>query len=160
MPGLAENWLPIPTLGGRYFASDHGSIKGPSGKVLRLKTHMHGYLVFGVADGQGGSRNVYVARAVCEAFHGAPSDGQQVDHIDHCRNNNRPENLRWVSKAENLAHRRPKRGVDNINAKITEDDVRAIRASTERREVIGAMFGLNPRHVTDIRNGTCWSHVR
>ena len=43
-----------------------------------------------------------VHRIVCTAFHGKPvGDKNVVDHIDTNRCNNRPENLRWVTKLEN-----------------------------------------------------------
>jgi hypothetical protein len=40
---------------------------------------------------------------VATAFHGPqPSKAHVVDHIDTNRRNNRPENLRWVTKLENI----------------------------------------------------------
>lgn len=46
---------------------------------------------------------VSVHRIVCSAFHGAPpTDSHVVDHIDTNRANNRPENLRWVTRLENI----------------------------------------------------------
>ena len=46
---------------------------------------------------------VPVHRIVCSAFHGGPpSDQHVVDHIDTNRANNRPENLRWVTRLENV----------------------------------------------------------
>ncbi|TWI30969.1 HNH endonuclease signature motif containing protein [Paracoccus sulfuroxidans] len=42
-------------------------------------------------------------RIVATAFHGKqPSKGHVVDHIDTNRRNNRPENLRWVTRLENI----------------------------------------------------------
>lgn len=47
--------------------------------------------------------SVSVHRIVAVAFHGAPpSENHVVDHIDRRRNNNRVENLRWVTQSENL----------------------------------------------------------
>lgn len=44
-----------------------------------------------------------VHRIVAIAFHGdAPSKGHVVDHVDTNRRNNRPENLRWVTRLENV----------------------------------------------------------
>ena len=46
---------------------------------------------------------VPVHRIVCTAFHGTPATAQHVvDHIDTNRANNRQENLRWVTKLENI----------------------------------------------------------
>ena len=43
-----------------------------------------------------------VHRIVAFAFHGnPPTDQHVVDHIDTNRRNNRPENLRWVTRLEN-----------------------------------------------------------
>ena len=43
-----------------------------------------------------------VHQIVCTAFHGeAPYPNMVVDHIDTNRCNNRPENLRWVTRLEN-----------------------------------------------------------
>lgn len=44
-----------------------------------------------------------VHRIVATAFHGEqPSNGHVVDHIDTNRRNNRPNNLRWVTRLENI----------------------------------------------------------
>lgn len=46
---------------------------------------------------------VVVHRVVACAFHGQPpSDQHVVDHIDTNRRNNRAENLRWVTRLENI----------------------------------------------------------
>jgi hypothetical protein len=47
--------------------------------------------------------SIPVHRIVATAFHGPePSKDHVVDHIDTNRRNNRPENLRWVTKLENI----------------------------------------------------------
>lgn len=44
-----------------------------------------------------------IHRIVATAFHGEPPTKQHiVDHIDTNRHNNRPENLRWFTKLENV----------------------------------------------------------
>lgn len=50
-----------------------------------------------------GIASVPVHRIVATAFHGvAPSKDQVADHIDTNKRNNRPENLRWVTRLENI----------------------------------------------------------
>ena len=49
------------------------------------------------------SHNLRVSRLVCLSYHGpAPFEGAVVDHIDGNKHNNRPDNLEWVTQAENL----------------------------------------------------------
>lgn len=44
-----------------------------------------------------------VHRIVATAFHGEqPSEKHVVDHIDTNKQNNRPENLRWITRLENI----------------------------------------------------------
>lgn len=53
----------------------------------------NGYMIF--------SGNVRVHQIVCTAFHGPePQSHMVVDHIDTNRCNNRPENLRWLTRLE------------------------------------------------------------
>ena len=62
-----------------------------------------------------------VHRIVATAFHGpAPSEQHVVDHIDTNRQNNRPENLRWLTKLENI-----------LNNEITRKKVELICGSIE-----------------------------
>ena len=62
-----------------------------------------------------------VHRIVATAFHGdAPSEQHVVDHIDTNRRNNRPENLRWLTKLENI-----------LNNEITRRKVELICGSVE-----------------------------
>lgn len=47
--------------------------------------------------------SIPIHRIVATAFHGgAPTNGYVVDHIDTNKQNNRPENLRWVTRLENI----------------------------------------------------------
>ena len=62
-----------------------------------------------------------VHRIVATAFHGeTPNEQYVVDHIDTNRKNNRPENLRWLTKLENI-----------LNYEITRKKVELICGSIE-----------------------------
>ena len=89
--------------GEHYSVRDNGAImrhakgrKRPLDEVWTFgeKDVANGYMVF---------RNERVHRIVATAFIGsAPSPQHVVDHIDTNRSNNRPENLRWLTKLENI----------------------------------------------------------
>lgn len=61
---------------------------------------------FGIINNQKkylGFSSEAVHRIVATAFHGEqPSKSHVVDHVDTNKQNNRPENLRWVTRLENI----------------------------------------------------------
>ena len=81
-----------------------------NGAVFRVqkgerKRKYDGFWTFGIKHIENGYMYISqerVHRIVATAFHGEPkSKDLVVDHIDTNRANNRPENLRWVTKLEN-----------------------------------------------------------
>jgi hypothetical protein len=90
--------------GERYSARDNGA-------VLRHPRHgrrqraVDGQWTFGKPNEKTGYMeiaSVRVHRIVATAFHGNPPTPQYVvDHVDTNRRNNRPENLRWLTRLEN-----------------------------------------------------------
>lgn len=87
-----------------YSVRDNGAILRHSRNGMR-KRRLDNVWTFGIpsiATGYMIYGNVRVHRIVATAFHGpAPSDNHVVDHIDTNRHNNRPDNLRWVTRFEN-----------------------------------------------------------
>src|SRR5947209_2628132 len=82
-----------------------------NGAVLRHPRHgkrrrsLDGLWTFGKPNDKTGYMelaSVRVHRIVATAFHGVPPTPEHVvDHIDTNRRNNRPENLRWLTRLEN-----------------------------------------------------------
>lgn len=87
----------------QYLVRDNGAICRlpkvgcrPSKNVWSFGTKNpdNGYMIF--------TGNIRVHQVVCTAFHGPePQPHMVVDHIDTNRCNNRPENLRWLTRLEN-----------------------------------------------------------
>ncbi|MBP6014314.1 MAG: HNH endonuclease [Alphaproteobacteria bacterium] len=91
--------------GERYCVRNNGAILRLSRAGARLRKWDEIW-TFGMLNKQTGYLAIsdhVVHRIVAVAFHGdAPSAGHVVDHIDTNRRNNRPENLRWVTRLENI----------------------------------------------------------
>lgn len=88
----------------RYSARDNGAVmRHPRNGGRRRSTD--GQWTFGKPNEKTGYMeiaSVRVHRIIATAFHGDPPTPQHVvDHIDTNRRNNRPENLRWLTRLEN-----------------------------------------------------------
>ncbi|MDH4201366.1 MAG: HNH endonuclease [Phycisphaerae bacterium] len=89
--------------GERYSVRENGAVfrHQPEGKRARPNDNKW---TFGKVGDKGYLyiAGVQVHRIVATAFHGDPHDPKYVvDHIDSNRSNNRPENLRWLTRLEN-----------------------------------------------------------
>lgn len=88
-----------------YSVRDNGSIMrhAPEGKKPRPSDEKWTFGTYDPEDGYAKLCGQTVHRIVAFAFLGEPPTKQHVvDHIDTNRRNNRPDNLRWVTKLENI----------------------------------------------------------
>lgn len=172
-----EEWKDIPGFESIYQASTLGRIRSldrverdrplpRKGKVLATyrqagkHTHVTLYLH--------GKRCVMLLhRLILRTFAGEPKEGQEGDHINFNRDDNRLENLRWLSKLENMrayfasgrhATGEKKHGAKLNPAKVLE--IRRMREEGKSRQEIAGKFGVSPMAVWQIDNGRSWKHVR
>ena len=66
--------------------------------------------------GSAGKKSIAVHRLVAEAFIPNPNNYREIDHIDRDKTNNRVENLRWVTRWENMSNLGTKRSMRPILA--------------------------------------------
>lgn len=89
----------------------------------------------------------------------------EVNHKDSNRLNPEAANLEYVTRSENNLHAVKNgrwvvsRGETKSNAKLTEQDVRDIRASSEVSRVVAQRYGLCHKTVNLIRSRKKWAHV-
>lgn len=104
-----------------------------------------------------------VHRVVYEAAHGPLAPGVLLRHTCDNRACARLDHLLPGTPAENtadmLARDRAAKGVRNARARLTDDDVRAIRVATGTQAEIGRRFGIPRSQAGKIRRGEAWAHV-
>lgn len=161
---------PIHGYEGRYSVTIAGNvISEKSQQILKADLNRHGYRTVRLYKGTRASGAVkYVHRLVAEAFIGPCPAGYQVNHVDGDKGNNHAKNLEYVTPAENIAHaehaglRPKKRGADHPNARLTENEVLAIRrraAEGEQQRVLANEYGVSESHLHRILKRAVWAHV-
>lgn len=112
-----------------------------------------------------------IHRLVWEAFHDKPiPDGMQINHLNGDPADNRLANLEVCTPSENVVHAienwgrpincRPIFGHANGSAKLTGQDVRAIRAEYSaggiRQIDLARKFGVSQKTISLITRGEIW----
>ena len=162
---MLEVWKQVVGYEGLYQVSSLGRVKSyprpaTSGGVLK----------FGVVTGnrhavvlsKGNVRNMQlVAHLVAAAFLG-PSNGLQVLHKNDVTTDDRLENLRYGTHAENMQDKvlngRSLRGAKHHKAKLTEDQARSIklRSQEEKTKVLAQEFAVSCQTIQAIKHGNNW----
>ena len=165
----AIEYRPIPDHDG-YFAGSDGSIWSHRAKqrkqLLPDRRKSDGRARYTLLRNDGTYRRVYGSRFVLESFIGPQPIGCEACHRDGNCLNDSASNLRWDTHSANLLDRREHGTAvngENINtAKLTEDQVRSIRARREAGETlnsISAEYGISATMVSLIYRRKNWQHV-
>lgn len=94
-------WKPTHIFPNEYLVSNGGQVKSlRTNKILRPTTDKDGYLYY-VLCVNGERKTVKAHRLVAIAFIDNPLNKPAIDHINGNKQDNRVENLRWVTNKEN-----------------------------------------------------------
>lgn len=111
-------------------------------------------------------RRMYVHHLVLNAFVGERGPGQEALHADGSRTNNAISNLRWGTRAENVAdmvkHGTATVGAKNAMAKLTRPDVlwlRDMRDMGFSAVEASRHFGVTPGTVRRVFSGETYREV-
>lgn len=98
---MEELWKDVVGFEGFYQVSSAGRVKRVSSdRILAGSKNQQGYVIICMSKHNNPSSK-FAHAIVAEAFIGPRPDGMHIDHIDGVRDNNRLENLRYVTPMEN-----------------------------------------------------------
>jgi len=171
-----EVWRDVIDYEGLYQVSDDGRVRSlwrllpeatASGirkprLILKYGRNNQGRLQVALCK-DGVPRRFQVHRLVLTAFAGPCPEGMEAlhrngDHLD-CR----ISNLRWGTHTENMQdkarHGTQTQGETHGRSKLTDQDVRDIRASTETNRALGKKYGVSNVAIQAIKTRRTWKHV-
>lgn len=179
-------WRAVPGFP-EYAASSDGDIQRTwpdkrnhkiTQRPLKHSLTVSGYHQVGLSrNGKGVSARVN--RIICETFHGPPPTARHhAAHNDGVKSNNAASNLRWATGKENEADKdkhgtarkgdrhwsksmpeRRAKGKGHGRSKLTDDCVRAIRASTDKQRDLAAKYGVSQKAIFMVKHFITWRHV-
>jgi len=161
---MDEIWKPVVGFEGIYEVSDHGRVRTiKTGKLKKPTLSKKEGRLFLLLWKDNKYKMMKVHRIVCFAFHGAPPPKYECCHNDGNPLNNHISNLRWDTAAANQAdrvkHGTSNRGERCATAKLTTEQVLAIRADTRKQKYIAADYGIRESQVSRIKNRERWAHI-
>ena len=152
-----------------YIVSNDGQViskRFGRSRVLKPRRNKLGYAHVWIST-DAGPRTCKIHRLVAEAFIGPPpTTAHEVNHKNGIRDDNRSDNLEWVTHRQNAQHRFSvlkhgnARGESNGKAKLTITKVREIRARVaagELQNLVAADCGITATGVWSIVNGNTWA---
>ena len=143
---MNEIWKPIKDYEGLYEVSNLGRVKSlnykRTGKEKILKnSECNGYLVVSLVK-NGKLKQFYVHKLVAEACILNPENKPCIDHINTIRNDNRIENLRWVTYKENMNNELTKEKLSGENS----NNYGKPRSEEIKKKISESQKGVRKKH--------------
>ena len=170
---MEEIWKTIPGFK-RYEASSLGNVRTlnwkNSGRIVVIKPALSkkGYLGSMFLNDEGVSKNMKIHRLVAFAFHGISE--LTVNHKDHIKTNNRPNNLEYMTALENSKEAQNAglqiilRGERNGFSILKENQVLEIREKyvpfVYTRQMLADEYGVKKATIKNVLSGRSWGWLK
>ncbi len=154
-----------------YFVNEQGDVfstKFNKVRKIKLAITADGYLQISISN-NGKAKSILVHRLIAETFIPNPQKKIEVNHKNGIKNDNRVENLEWVTHKENIKHAYAiGLSIGNIGknhplAKLNEKQVLEIRklyfTKKYTLKVLGKMFNVSIPQISSIINNKSWKHI-
>jgi len=182
---MEEEWRELKGNRETYLISNLGNVKTKErigARGYRVCSHefakshnSSGYLrVTLTIDGK--HKSYLIHRLVAKLFIPNPENKEYVNHKDGNKENNRADNLEWVTRSENERHAwriglksaetSGTKGERHGMHKLTQNQVDYIRSVHKRfdkkygSKPLAERFDVTPQTITDIVNFRSWKHTR
>jgi len=157
-----ETWRPVVGYEGLYEVSSMGRIRTlnylGSGfpKVLRL-SRRNGYLYKSFSK-ENHKKTLAIHRVVAESFLGSPPENCEPNHLDGNKENNFADNLKWVTRSENISH---SWGLGSSRGKLRDQARKVLKYLSEGKSPkwISSYLGISRSTVSRIKLGRRWSYL-
>ncbi len=174
-----EEWRPVIGFELFYSVSSIGRIRRDSGPNASAKNAIKGRILNPEII-SGYERFALCAKPrrekvlghiiVAAAFIGDRPNGKEINHKNGNRRDNRVENLEYVTKSENIIHRRDVlkhrwlRGEEVWKAKLSESDVAQIKSvlasdNPPTHRELARQYGVYKGTIGKIIRGEIWKHL-
>lgn len=175
-----ETWKAVEGYEGIYEVSDHGRVRsrwtvggippskiGNRWRVLKGSRHKLGYVAVSLRHTDGRFDKPWVHRLVAKAFCSQDEGKNEVRHLDGNPRNNRAENLKWGTHAENggdiVRHRSCLFGDTAPGTKLTNKQsvgiVQLYGLGGFTYKYLARQFSVSPMTIRRIVCGIKWSMV-
>jgi hypothetical protein len=149
---LMETWKNVVGFENHYEVSNLGNIRRKKSKRLRRVDYATIYPTV-LLSVKGKHKTLRVHRIVAKAFLPEKEGRNHINHINGDKQDNRVDNLEWVTQAENNLHsyrvlgkKSPMQGKIPPNKKVIESDIPEmdrLNKSGISTEIIGQIYSIN-----------------
>lgn len=165
----------------RYLCDEEGNLystnykNSKKTKILKPAKSPNGYLKTMLMGDDCKYHNVTVHSMIATTFIGDRPKGYEINHKNGIKTDNSLRNLEYCTRSENCKHsfdmglQKPKRGMLNGMAKLTDDQVKEIRNFVNNfkgryygRKELAKKYGISEAHIKDIVNHrrNVWQHIQ